>query len=159
MNRGVFGLNNYDTKANPPAVDVYLSANQNVANTTNVGILFDTIVTDTHKQMNISTGVSNFTCKIPGHYLFSIACQMSGTTTLIQAQLQAWKNGVVYRYLSLLANGAGVNLLETSGSILVPLAIGDVFYPVGWLNGTGTLTFQGSTPASTWMTGIWQRPL
>ena len=157
MNRGVFGFNNFDTKDRPPLIDVVLAANQSISNTTETGVLFDTVITDTHQQYQIGTGVSRIVTKVPGYYLITGAIQMSGTTTLIQAQQSVRKNGNAYRYQSLLDNGAAVNLLQTTGATLVPLAIGDTCNLVGWINATGTLTFQVSP--STWMQAIWMRPL
>lgn len=143
-----------------PAFGAYLSTNQTISNTTGTVLSANTKEYDTGGCYNntgstatlngLSVPAYSFCPNVAGYYQVNMSIQF-GYSSLTRAQIQFWKNGSLYKRTADISN-TGINSL--AGSTIVYLnGIGDYVQATGYLNATGTLTFNGGTVDLSWFNG------
>ena len=136
---------------NMPAFAVYMSAIQNISNTTVTKISFDTKVFDTNSYWNTST--YRFTPLIAGYYQFNGGFSPYNNGAPIRAYLSVYKNGSEYSRFNDISVGATNYINNMAGSTIV-YCNGSTDYVElwGWINTAGTPSI-GNNQALTYFNG------
>jgi hypothetical protein len=121
-----------------PAFSAYASSAQTVSALTHTKVQINTETFDTNSNFNTSTYA--FTPTVAGYYQVNCKVGFGSTSTITRVIVSLYKNGSVYNRLF----DASATLDQAGGSDLVYLnGSTDYLELYGWINGAGTLSFNG----------------
>lgn len=139
MNRGVFGLNNFDARDRQHMASVYLAAAQSVTSGVTTKVAFDTVEFDPYALWDAVN--KRFIAKIAGYYRVFGAVRGGGATSTSTLFVYLYKNGSVYKTLGLIQSGSPTGDLQGIGSTLIQLNAGDYVEMDANVTGAGAITF------------------
>ena len=135
---------------NGPAFSAYASAAQSVSNATITKVVFGTEDFDTNSNFASST----FTPTVAGYYQINFCLTVNATTTLTRIISLLYKNGIsVGRYFDITFPATTNPAIGTGAKVVYMNGSSDYLEIYGYLAGTGTLTFSGSTEVTSYFSG------